>query len=452
LGTTRYKSPDMHRILQLLLIITVLIVGMAAVSAFLFYKMKDSEQWIVHTQEILYTQSEVYSNLQDMNLASRGYALTGEAVLLEAYKDGKSKLPGNMTRLKELTQDNAKQQEEIEILNQCASRFEKMTTQLIETRSAALVPGQKKEMDGIRQSLASIASEEKRLLILRSQQSNLNYTLGWCALAFQAILGIGLLGLASRTIKQYTAENRKQLDELESEIEGRKKTEKALGISNSDLQQFAYVASHDLQEPLRTVISFCDLLAKKSRDTLDDDSAKYLEIILENSARMQQLIKDLLLFARLQSQGNPLSPVDMQICLNQAVKALDTAILEADARITYDELPTVIGDATQLSLLFQNLIANAIKFRRDESPQIHIGASQEGEEWRISCTDNGIGMKMEYAERIFVIFQRLHSRSKFDGTGIGLAVCKRIVERHGGNITVNSSPGKGSTFAFTLKG
>jgi signal transduction histidine kinase len=225
-----------------------------------------------------------------------------------------------------------------------------------------------------------------------------------------------------------------------------------LARSNKELEQFAYVASHDLQEPLRTVLSFCDLLAKKNRGSLDADSAKYLEIILESSARMQQLIKDLLLYARLESEGNALRQVDLGICLNQAIKALDVAILEAGARITYDEMPSVMGDATQLSLLFQNLIANGIKFRRDEPPQIHIGVSKKDEWWQISCTDNGIGMKMEYAERIFVIFQRLHSRSKFDGTGIGLAVCKRIVERHGGNIAVHSSPGNGSTFTFTLKG
>jgi PAS domain S-box-containing protein len=246
----------------------------------------------------------------------------------------------------------------------------------------------------------------------------------------------------SDTLEQLVEARTLKLDQLAND----------LARSNNELEQFAYVASHDLQEPLRTVISFCDLLAKKNRGALDADSTRYLDVILESSARMQQLIKDLLLYARLQSQGNDLGPVDLSTCLNEAIKALNAAIVEADAKITCDEMPTVTGDAMQLSLLFQNLIANAIKFRGAEPSQIHIGASKGDEGWIISCTDNGIGMKMEYAERIFVIFQRLHSRSKFEGTGIGLAVCKRIVERHGGKIAVNSVVGKGSTFTFTLKG
>lgn len=251
-------------------------------------------------------------------------------------------------------------------------------------------------------------------------------------------------------------EQRERSDTLEQLVRARTleldHLAKDLARSNKELEQFAYVASHDLQEPLRTVISFCGLLDRRSRGALDADSTKYLDVILESSARMQQLIKDLLLYARLQSQGNPAKPVELGICLNLAIKALNTAILESDAKITYDEMPTVTGDPTQLSLLFQNLIANSIKFRRDVPPEIHIGVSRVEAGWEISCNDNGIGMKMEYSERIFEIFQRLHSRSKFEGTGIGLAICKRIAERHGGTISVDSSPGKGSTFIFTIKG
>ncbi|CAN5284855.1 CHASE3 domain-containing protein [soil metagenome] len=225
-----------------------------------------------------------------------------------------------------------------------------------------------------------------------------------------------------------------------------------LESSNEELQQFAYVASHDLQEPLRTVISFCDLFAKKCRGQLDPDAQQYLGVIVESVTRMQQLIKDLLLYARVGTQENPqFLPVDVSKPLMDAIGSLDAAITESRAQITYDPMPTLLGDRSQLSLLFQNLISNSIKFRGQERLTVHIAVEAVADDkWQFSVSDNGIGMSMEYAERIFVIFQRLHSRTEYPGTGIGLAVCKRIVERHGGKINVESLEGSGSTFTFSL--
>jgi len=220
--------------------------------------------------------------------------------------------------------------------------------------------------------------------------------------------------------------------------------------SNRDLEQFAYVASHDLQEPLRTITSFCELLNNKLSGTLDSDGQKYLDFIVEGTARMQQLVRGLLSWAKIDTKEKVLVPVSTTAPLFQALTALEIAIADSQAKITYDEMPTVLGDETQLSLLFQNLIANAIKFRSNDSPKIHISTAEVGDFWQFTVNDNGIGIQMEYAERIFVIFQRLHSRSKYQGTGIGLAICKRIVERHGGTIEAKSTPGEGSSFIFTL--
>jgi PAS domain S-box-containing protein len=241
-----------------------------------------------------------------------------------------------------------------------------------------------------------------------------------------------------------------QVLELNSDITQRKAAELKIAVSNNDLQQFAYVASHDLQEPLRTIKSFSDLLSSSAGETLDEESTGYLNVIIDSVGRMQQLVRDLLNYARVDSQGMPLVPVEAGEALSEAILSLDTAIKESGAVVQSDAMPRVMGDKTQLSALFQNLIANAIKFRRPEPLNIHIGAKQVGNQYQFTVTDNGIGLNMEYAERIFVVFQRLHTRTKYTGTGIGLAVCKRIVERHGGTIGVESAEGEGARFWFKL--
>jgi PAS domain S-box-containing protein len=220
--------------------------------------------------------------------------------------------------------------------------------------------------------------------------------------------------------------------------------------SNKELEQFAYVASHDLQEPLRMVASYTQLLAQRYEGRLDDKARKYINYAVDGAVRMQLLINDLLLYSRVNTQGKPLETIDSNRVLGEAIRNLSAAIEESRAVITNDDLPTVRGDATQLQQVLQNLIGNAIKFRGPDSPHIHVGARDLGKEWRFSVKDNGIGIDKQYAEQIFVIFQRLHTRQEYPGTGIGLAVCKRIVERHGGRIWVESEPGKGCMFYFTL--
>ncbi|WP_442921793.1 PAS domain-containing sensor histidine kinase [Microcoleus sp. ARI1-A5] len=220
--------------------------------------------------------------------------------------------------------------------------------------------------------------------------------------------------------------------------------------SNEELEQFAYVASHDLQEPLRAVTSYTQLLAQRYQGNLDDRADKYINYIVDGATRMQQLINDLLAYSRLGTRGQEFEPADCNAAVQQSLCNLQIAIAETKAVITCDAMPTVMADESQLVQLFQNLIANGIKFCRQDIPFIHIAARRQESEWVLSVRDNGIGIAPEYADRIFIIFGRLHGRRQYSGTGIGLAMCKRIVERHGGRIWVESQEGKGATFYFTI--
>ncbi len=241
------------------------------------------------------------------------------------------------------------------------------------------------------------------------------------------------------------------------DITGRKETEEALkkkiqelARSNTELEQFAYVASHDLQEPLRMVTSFVQLLARRYKGHLDDDADEFIAYAVDGANRMKELINDLLTYSRVSSKGKEFKETNCASVINHVLNNLRLLIKEDDVIITCDELPTVIADSSQLVQIFQNLINNAIKFRSSKQTQIHIGAQDGGKERLFYVKDNGIGIEPEYFERIFSIFQRLHDKDNYPGTGIGLAICKKIVERHGGHIWLESEPGNGSTFYFTI--
>jgi PAS domain S-box-containing protein len=221
--------------------------------------------------------------------------------------------------------------------------------------------------------------------------------------------------------------------------------------SNEELEQFAYVISHDLREPARMVKSYMDLLAERYQGQLDEKADMFIDHAVDGAERMQEMISALLDLSRVGRRGKKPTPVDVEVVLERTLRSLGRAIEEANAEVTHDPLPTVMADEAQLAQVFQNLIANAIKFHRDDvPPQVHISAERKGDEWVFSVADSGIGIDPEQADRIFQIFQRLHTEEEYEGTGIGLALCKRIVERHGGRIWVGSEVGVGSTFTFTL--
>jgi len=256
-----------------------------------------------------------------------------------------------------------------------------------------------------------------------------------------------------------TAELREANIHLSVELDERRRAEAKLARyatdlrrSNAELEQFAYVASHDLQEPLRMVASFTQLLAKRYQGKLDKDADEFIGFAVDGANRMQMLINDLLALSRVGTRGKPLEPTDCEAILGYALTNLAAMLQETGARVTHDPLPTVLADGMQMGQMFQNLLINALKFQGRESPEVHISAQRQNNEWLFSVRDNGIGIAQKYQERIFAVFQRLHRREDYPGTGLGLALCKKIAERHGGRIWVESEPGRGSTFYFTIPG
>ena len=238
--------------------------------------------------------------------------------------------------------------------------------------------------------------------------------------------------------------------ELARKTKQLKKKNKQLAKSNKDLQQFAYVASHDLQEPLRTVSNFIQLLQKRYQDKLDKDANEFINYAVNGVNRMRDLINDLLLLSRIKTRGKPFEEVDMNVVLNNVMSDLRNSIKEKNATITNDPLPEIIADRTQMRTILQNLISNALKFHGETPPRVHISGETKEKEWIFSVKDNGIGIDPQYFDRIFEIFQRLHTREEYDGTGIGLALCKKIIQRHKGKIWVESEENKGSTFYFSI--
>ncbi len=278
---------------------------------------------------------------------------------------------------------------------------------------------------------------------------------------------IGTLNLRSFKVNAYTERDLEIVERLSLQISGaitnvllfneRKQAEEALkkkteelARSNQELEQFAYVASHDLQEPLRMVTSYVQLLAKRYKGKLDSDADEFIRFATDGAVRMGKLINGLLAYSRVGARGKDFEATDCETVLHQSLDNLKLAIEEKGALVTHGPLPTVMADNSQLIELFQNLIENAIKFHGEERPTVHVSACRNGNGWIFAVRDNGIGIAPEHADRIFVIFQRLHSQQEYPGTGIGLAICQKIIDRHGGRIWVESGPEKGAIFYFTL--
>jgi signal transduction histidine kinase len=306
-------------------------------------------------------------------------------------------------------------------------------------------------------SIANLISKEANYSFRALQESQ--DEIGLFTEAFNQMLSVieerekalqkGTLELKEQIAARIQAEE--QLKALNEELEQRvvSRTQELLR-SNQELEQFAYVASHDLQEPLRMVASYMQLLESRYQGHLDADADKFISFAVDGAKRMQALLQGLLAYSRVGSQGKTFQAASCEDLLQSVTADLHLVIKETGAEITHAPLPTVYADPVQLAQLFQNLLANALKFRADKPPRIHLGAELCHGIWTFSVKDNGIGINPQFFERIFIIFQRLHSRAEYPGTGIGLALCRKIVERHGGNIWVESEPGHGSTFFFTI--
>jgi signal transduction histidine kinase len=435
-----------------------------------FTKQKETSNQVNHSQQILRKLETVLSSVKDAETGQRGYLLTGRESYLEPHNLAVKTMPQQIVALKRLTAAEPAQQQQLSLLEPLiAKKFAELqgTIDLRKSRgfdaaAQVVLTNQGKElMDQIRTTIQQMQSKQSEQLQTwlkakeaQSDQLQLTFLGGILLTLFAFYLVYRAVQQETRERKQAEASYQKLNEQLEARVQERtaalKEANASLAYSNRELEQFAYVASHDLQEPLRAVNSYAQLIARKYQGNLDAKADKYIGYIMEGATRMQQLINDLLEFSRIGTRSKALKLTACEAVLNQVAENLRIAIAEHQAIITHDPLPTVMGDETQLIQLLQNLIGNAIKFRREEPPQVHVSAQQGQREWVFSIHDNGIGMESEYFDRIFTIFQRLHSRAEYPGTGIGLAVCKKIVERHGGRIWVESESGVGTTFYFTI--
>ncbi|NJD55447.1 MAG: hypothetical protein FIA94_03470 [Nitrospirae bacterium] len=261
----------------------------------------------------------------------------------------------------------------------------------------------------------------------------------------------------SLELRKKEALEREAKEKLKTELEEHRRTGDKLAQtltelerSNNELEQFAYIASHDLQEPLRKIGSFTQLLEKRYGGQMGEDADRYIHYVVDGAARMQTLINEMLAYSRLGKGKVTFAPADCNNIIERVLSDMDKIIEESGAVVTHDALPTITANDLQLGQVLQNLISNAIKFRRDEPPRIHISARREGHDWLFAVSDNGMGIEPAFFDRIFLMFQRLHTREEYPGTGIGLAACKKIIEGHGGGTWVESDFGKGSTFYFRL--
>lgn len=437
---------------------------------------------VAHTQDVLEDLQEIRSLLLQVETDARGFLLTGVDVYKVAYEKDLQEIPRIIRALKVKTQDNASHQERFVVLEEAVQSRLDLLQQYVDRRqvlgATVIPPGQgpegKRRMDAVRAALDDIGDAERLLLEQRTEQSRqstqrLLVTLGLSVLGSLALICLvfylALRDIRARQLSELNLTAAR--DALEDRVRERTAELAASNIelerSNRELQDFAFVASHDLQEPLRKIQAFGDRLRTVQGPQFSDQGRDYLDRMSGAAERMHTLINDLLGYSRVTTKAQPFAPTDLNKVVDGVLGDLETRIEQSGGSVTVRNLPTIDADEFQMRQLFQNLVANALKFARSDTPPIvevsadvfqgefaSIGRSMPEELVRISVSDNGIGFDEKYLDRIFTPFQRLHGRNEYEGTGIGLAVCRKIVERHGGSLTAESIPGKGSTFIAIL--
>ena len=457
------------RALFLLVLTVPLLVGSTSFLVAARHRITISD--VSHTKDVLVQIEDILDAMVRAESNQRGFLLTAKRNYAVNYLRIKERIHRQLAELRTATADNPAQRKNIVQLSALIDK------RLDEIQNAILLPPPRsiatdqavfrmeqgsKMMRDIRAQIRIMHGEENRLLLQRINAEKGNQSQVFICSAVGVLLNIILLYWAYRStiqygssrdlaefeIRQLNVKLEKRVQERTAELES---ANEQLRRSNEDLSRFAHVASHDLQEPLRTVGSYAGLLGRRYEGKLDEQADKYIRFVVDGAKRMQILVQDLLEYSRAGTQALSLARVDLNVIVQHAKDNLRLAIAERHAQIVSGPLPSIDADAGKLVLVFQNLIGNSLKFSKpDQLPEITIEARREKDTWVISISDNGIGFEPEYTEKIFIIFQRLHQVGAYPGTGIGLAICKRIVEGHGGHISAVSRPGEGSTFSFTV--
>ncbi|WP_073501823.1 sensor histidine kinase [Actinacidiphila paucisporea] len=493
--TSRWLTAGVSGALLILLVLSALVV------AFFRHAGAVTDQLVDRSSPSLIEAVRLEVALVDQETGTRGYALSGQTSFLQPYAQGLAQQEDAVARLRALSSGDRTASADLDLVLARAARWRTDVAGPI----AAGPPGApmptsvsrpdkgKAEFDSLRAALRTQQQhlEERRAAArsdLRHTRSARNAIFSAIAVAFVALAVLVFLALrrgVNRPLERLAWQARavaggdfdQRIDvggpadmralardvedmrgRLVRELAASKAAREAmdaraadLARSNAELEQFAYVASHDLQEPLRKIASFCQLLQRRYADGLDERAGQYIGYAVDGAVRMQALINDLLAFSRVGRVHNDHALVDLDQVWDATESALGVGIAESGAVLTHDPLPTVAGDRTQLGMLLQNLISNALKFRaEDRSPRIDLSCERDGDLWRFSFTDNGIGIEPEFTERVFVIFQRLHNRESYPGNGIGLAMCKKVVEFHGGTIGIDPDYTGGTRITFTL--
>jgi len=417
---------------------------------------------ILSAQNLKSSLGNLLAFSQDAETSERGYLLTGDERYLGPYLQAKLQLNTQIELCRTLFKDHPDLRDDVEeLIHRIQYKFDQVAKALDIQKTAGFTAAvnyvksgaDQDTMDEIRRSIDSMQLQlAKELTNAHDRQRSIDRVVFLFFLVGTAITIIVLISLYHTLIDYIQGQDgaKAQLAALNLDLERRiEERTRELQQSNDELQQFAYVASHDLQEPLRTITSFTQLLASRYRNKLDSDADEFINYIVTSSRRMSDLINGLLALVRLRKAGQISGTVPLQKLLRDAEASLQAAIRDNGATIESTELPVLAVDGLQITQLFQNLIGNAIKYRSERPPVIKISAVRKGTEWVISVSDNGQGFEQQYAEKIFALFQRLHNR-EVEGTGMGLSISRKIVERHGGKIWAESEKGRGSAFYFSL--
>ncbi|MCX4416605.1 CHASE3 domain-containing protein [[Kitasatospora] papulosa] len=482
----------------------VVVCGCLVVGGLVLSRISDRTTELVdHIQPARSASFQLQNSLLDQETGVRGYALTGDTTFLEPYEEGMRAERERLARLRSLTGDEQPYAGDVERLERAAQQWRTLRAEPLiaavrengpTAATSAPIMRSKADFDSLRALYNTQQSHlDDARDTARAELDDTRTTRDWVLVALVvgfvlAVVSLSLLlhRVVGRPLGALTAASDRvragaftekidvrgpsdvrAVSEAAEAMRSRLVAELAesqeretllaeqtteLRRSNSELEQFAYVASHDLQEPLRKVASFCQLLEKRYSAELDDRGRQYIDFAVDGAKRMQVLINDLLTFSRVGRVQQSWKPVDLDASLDRALTNLTLAVEESGAVVVREEpLPELLGDSTSLTMVWQNLVGNAVKFRRPDVPcRITVGCVREGDVWHLTVADNGIGIAPEFADKVFIIFQRLHARDEYEGTGIGLSLCRKIIEFHGGRIWLDPKPPEGTLIHFTL--